>query len=450
MLSRLTRIQLGMFGIITVTALLVMALYYVRIPAQLGVGRFGVTMELDNAGGLYPKSHVTYRGTEVGQVTSLEVRPGGGVLVHMQIDDDADIPADTEAKVRSASVIGEQYVDFVPSAGSRSTRVLAGGTVITADRTDLPTSTDEVLTSADELLTSIPTGDLARTLDELDAAFAGSGKDLGELIASGSEFVEAANDNVDQTVSLVKAAGPVLQTQKDMDPNIRAFVGSLDTVTGQLAKNSENLRTIFEGSSVFLREISGWADQMNPIFAETLADTGRVGAVLDAYDPAVEHILTVLPALQTMFVAALPVSRRDEPLPSINLQLRAGFDPPVCTTGFPSPNRFRDPDDPELLPPPSDAYCKVAADSPLVVRGARNSPCPNSPLRGPYAYSCGLVFDADAVARQRQQVKDGDEPNTSFEGQTPNVTPEFLLGIFESGATGGAETLTDLLMGGSR
>ena len=69
MLSRLVRVQLTLFAVITVVALTAMALNYVRIPAQLGVGRFEMTVELDHAGGLYPKSEVTYRGSAVGQAS---------------------------------------------------------------------------------------------------------------------------------------------------------------------------------------------------------------------------------------------------------------------------------------------------------------------------------------------------------------------------------------------
>ena len=40
-----------------------------KLPAMLfGVGRYTVTVELPQAGGLYRSGNVTYRGTEVGRV----------------------------------------------------------------------------------------------------------------------------------------------------------------------------------------------------------------------------------------------------------------------------------------------------------------------------------------------------------------------------------------------
>jgi phospholipid/cholesterol/gamma-HCH transport system substrate-binding protein len=52
------------------------------------------------------------------------------------------------------------------------------------------------------------------------------------------------------------------------------------------------------------------------------------------------------------------------------------------------------------------AHCKIAADHPTAVRGARNLPCPNSTARGPVPRACGLTFgqgrwpvDGGSVAR---------------------------------------------------
>src|SRR5688572_2547949 len=102
MLSGLVKNQLRLFVIITALALSVLAVYYVRIPAMLGFGRFDVQVQLSNAGGLYPKANVTYRGFEVGQVRSLDLRPGGMVVAHLEIDNSARIPADAIAQVHSA------------------------------------------------------------------------------------------------------------------------------------------------------------------------------------------------------------------------------------------------------------------------------------------------------------------------------------------------------------
>ncbi len=71
MLTRFVRNQLIIFTIASVVGVLVMVFVYMQVPMLLGVGRITVTMELPAAGGLYQFSNVTYRGSQIGKVTSV-------------------------------------------------------------------------------------------------------------------------------------------------------------------------------------------------------------------------------------------------------------------------------------------------------------------------------------------------------------------------------------------
>jgi len=62
---------------VMVIAVGVMAFGFVKVPGLLGIGRYTVTVELPASGGLYPTSVVTYRGTEIGRVKSIDVTGDG-------------------------------------------------------------------------------------------------------------------------------------------------------------------------------------------------------------------------------------------------------------------------------------------------------------------------------------------------------------------------------------
>lgn len=447
MLSRLVRIQLTLFAVITIVALTIMALNYVRIPAQLGVGRYEMTVELDHAGGLYPKSEVTYRGSAVGQVVSVDLREGGGAVATLQIEKDAEIPADSQAFVRSASVIGEQYLNFVPPAEGTD-EVFAEGDVVRTEQTTLPTTTDEVLTSVDDLVRSVPTEDLTTTLDELGQAFDGTGDDLGALIDSGSELVAAANENLPQTVSLIESADTVLSTQIEMDPEIRALAQGLDVVTSELQTGDAGLRKIFTESEPTVRAAQEFANLLTPVFGPVLSDVAAVGEVADAYLPAIEHLLIVYPAQETIFKSVLGPGDELAENPAINLWFKLGFDPPVCTEGFEGVNNFQDPNDPTVRPAYADTYCKVAQDSPLVPRGARNAPCPDGVSRGPRAADCGLVFDQVAVDQQSFLTDAGVSPTPAALAGSDLIAPTGQFFLTDQGSTAAIpESFADLLTG---
>lgn len=77
-LNRRTWIQLSILTLVTVVSCGAMAFNFMKLPATLfGIGEYNVAVDLPQSGGLYQTSVVTYRGTDVGQVKSIEVTATG-------------------------------------------------------------------------------------------------------------------------------------------------------------------------------------------------------------------------------------------------------------------------------------------------------------------------------------------------------------------------------------
>ena len=72
MLTRFIKIQLVLFTILTVIAIAVLGLYYLRLPSLVGVGQYTLYAQLPRSGGLYATGNVTYRGTQIGKVTAVQ------------------------------------------------------------------------------------------------------------------------------------------------------------------------------------------------------------------------------------------------------------------------------------------------------------------------------------------------------------------------------------------
>lgn len=440
MLSKVTKTKLMVFVVITAATLLVTALYYVRLPQQVGIGRYDVSVELPNAGGLYPQAMVTYRGVEVGKVTEVELQPDGSVVAELQVDDGVDLPANSTVEVRSASVIGEQYVNFLPPSDPSSTS-LADGARIPADRTILPTTTTTLLTSVDDLLSSIPAEDLRTVVDELGAALEGAGTDLGRFVDASRTFQSAAQQNLPETLRLIDDSAQVLGTQQDLEPSIRSFAGSLESFTGELAASDDDLRGLLAAGQPFMDTVGGFALDLTGVTPGMLSELADVGEVLKVYRDGVEHLLIVLPAVVTSFNSAVPADQRKNSRSAANLWFKLGFDPPTCTKGFADAQKMRNPDDLSPAEVPTQSWCKVGTDDVRAARGARNSPCPNGGT-GATAALCGLVFDKSVVHRTAPASEDtsGDTP---LGGSLDAGLTSFLLG----GDVPGAATWQDLLTG---
>jgi phospholipid/cholesterol/gamma-HCH transport system substrate-binding protein len=439
MLSKVTKVKLGVFVAITAVTLIVTALYYVKLPQQVGIGRYDVSVELSNAGGLYPQAMVTYRGVEVGKVTDVELAEDGLVIARLQVDDGTELPANSTVEVRSASVIGEQYVNFLPPADPSSEH-LEDGATIPVERTVLPTTTNALLTSIDELLASIPRHDLRSVVTELQLGLDGAGQDLGRFIDASTEFTAAASENLPETIRLIEDSASVLQTQADLDPSIRSFASSLGSFSGQLEKSDADLRGLMAAGEPFMEAIGGFAVDLTGVAPGMLAELAELGEVLKVYRDGIEHVLIVLPAVTPAMNAGIPASRRDDERSAANLWFKLSFDPPSCTEGFEHADEIRNPDDLTAAEPPANSWCKVAPDDIRAPRGARNSPCPNGGL-GATAALCGLHFDKSSVFGHTRTAA-----STAYETPTGGVElglTSFLL----AGDAPGATTWQGLLRG---
>ena len=111
LLTRMIKTQLLIFVALTVVALVVLSLFYLRLPTYAGIGMYRLYAELPNSAGLYKTANVTFRGTTVGKV--IEVEPTEtGARVTMDINDDTKVPVDASANVHSVSAVGEQFLDL--------------------------------------------------------------------------------------------------------------------------------------------------------------------------------------------------------------------------------------------------------------------------------------------------------------------------------------------------
>src|ERR1700739_1862232 len=122
MIDKLTKIQLGIFAVITALTLSVMAIFYLRLPATFGIGTYTVNADFVAGGGLYKNANVTYRGVAVGRVESVGLNPNG-VTAGMRLNSGTPIPSNVTATVKSVSAVGEQYIDLVPSKPAASTEL---------------------------------------------------------------------------------------------------------------------------------------------------------------------------------------------------------------------------------------------------------------------------------------------------------------------------------------
>lgn len=385
MMDRLTRIQLGIFAIVTVLTVSAISIFYLHVPATLGIGSYKVTANFVAAGGLYENANVTYRGVTVGRVESVGLSDDS-VVAHMRLNSGTPVPANVTATVKSVSAVGEQYVDLVPPENA-SQEKLRNGANIDVSRTAVGQDVAGLLDEAQKLVSSIGDSRVQELLSETFKAFNGSGPELARLIQSSRLLVDEANANYGQVNQLIDQAGPFLDAQIRSGDDIRSLADGLARFTAELANADPQLRTTLQtvpGATAEANELFSGIRPSFPILAANLANFGRIGVI---YRKSIEHALVVFPALMAALLTVgggVPANEGGKLDFKIDLQ-----DPPPCLTGFIPASEMRSPADETLRELPKDLYCKTPHNDPAVVRGARNYPCQEFPgKRAPTVQLC--------------------------------------------------------------
>ena len=386
MLTRLIRIQLGIFAVVTVLAVGAISILYLHAPSRLGIGTYRVTADFTGGGGIYKSANVTYRGVTVGRVESVDITDHG-VDAGMRLNSSTKIPNNVTATVKSMSAIGEQYIDLVPPDGEGTAAVLHNGARIGQDRTAIGQDIAGMLDQAELLVNSVANSRLRDLLRSAFEAFNGSGQELARMISSSRQLVDEANANFESTSALIDQIEPFLDAQIRSGDDIKKLSSSLASLTTEVRNADPQVRDVLQTLPSAVDEANitfGGIRASFPTLAASIANFGRIGVI---YRKSVEQSLVVFPAL----IAALITVGGGLPLDEgAKLDFKIDLhDPPPCTVGFLPFTEMRSPADETVRELPKDLYCKAAQNDPTAVRGARNYPCMEYPgKRAPTIQMC--------------------------------------------------------------
>ena len=402
--SRGMTLKLAAFVLIGTLAFVLVVFSFARIPQYLGWGRMEVTLEMTAASGLYPRANVLYRGVEVGQVREL-VMTDSGARATLLLDRDARIPADSAAHVGAMSAVGEMIVDLVPEPAAVPATVpadgpyLSDGDVIGPDRVRPPVPVAETVDLLEATLDSVGPERLTSLVDEASRGVGGAGGELSSSVDALTVLAEEAGRDKDQWASLLRRSAPLLEAQAGSSPDLREWAAAVDRTAGDLAAADPQLRGVIEGAPAAAAETTVLFQELRPTWPLLLSNLVTVEQVAAVYNPSIEQILVLFPAMMDSTQSAgLPNS--GDAMPAQNTYFVNSYnDPPPCITGFLPPEERRSPAELDVPETPRDLYCKVPEDSPIAVRGARNMPCMEYPgVRAATVTLCREKAEAAGVA----------------------------------------------------
>ena len=274
------------------------------------------------------------------------------------------------------------------------------GSVIEERDTRIPISTNALLTHLSETVESVDKDALKTTIDELGAAFAGSGEDLQQIIDNGNSFIQTANDNFDVTTALIRDSNTVLHGQIDSESAIRNFSAQLELFSDVLAGADPDVRTLIDTGGVAATELRTFLEQNRVELGDLINNLVTTGNVVVEHLDGIKQVLVLYPYVVEGGFTVVSKSP-DTGLYDAHFGMIL-TNQPVCHQGYQGTDT-RVPQDGSSRPMNVDARCTEPASA-SSARGAQHAPrraaatYADSPVVASYDPATGKVTWGDPGA----------------------------------------------------
>jgi phospholipid/cholesterol/gamma-HCH transport system substrate-binding protein len=438
MTGRVVLAKLVVFAVVTVLGVGYVLVHYIGAGRALLGQSYTAYVDLPDSGGIFTTASVTYRGVEIGRVGQISLRDDG-IRVELDMNSRPRIPTDVRAVIGNGSALGEQYVDLQPQRNDGP--YLGQGSVIPADHTSLPVSTETLLVNLDQLVRSVPAADLHTLVDELGTGFNETGPALQRLLDATSSLSTAANTNAPDTVGLLESGRTVLDTQNDLSNSIVDFSRHLASFSSALRGSDADLRRVLASGVSAAGQVTALEQSVDATLPITLGNLVSLGQVTAVRIPAVRQVLIVYPYIVATSFGLFPgdgTTRFGVPVPP-------GVDSQPCTTGYIDPSKRRLPAALTYPPIRYNSYCKEPSSSSVGPRGARQAPEPDGKRLADepsYKNNDGFPHPSPSPAIQPSSA---DAPATVLSG--PGTGSYVLASTGGQTEPGGRESWRALILG---
>ncbi|MDA2893253.1 MCE family protein [Mycolicibacterium sp. BiH015] len=264
-------ISVGAAAVVIVVAVIAAALNVNRLPLLSSGTNYSAYFE--EAGGLTTGAPVQVSGFKAGQVTTIELDPQG-VLVTFTVDDNIRLGENTEAAIKTISLLGNKVLDVTPRGEGRLEDT------IPMQRTTSPYQLPDAL------------GDLTATI---------SGLNTNELSTALSTLAGTLRDTPPQLKVAVEGVARFSEVLNDRDAQLRSLLSNANRATTVLASRTEQIVSLISDSNSVLAALRGQSSALDQISRHLSALAAQLrGFIADnraTLRPALDKLNGVLAAI---------------------------------------------------------------------------------------------------------------------------------------------------------
>jgi phospholipid/cholesterol/gamma-HCH transport system substrate-binding protein len=238
-----SRVSVNVLTVLVLSVMVVIAAFLTFISGVLFDDSYEMAVVMPDAGGVLEHQEVTVLGRAVGQVSDVEVTEEG-VLIHMDIDGDREVPEEAVVQVLRRSPIGEQAVDFQPL--DTGWTPAEAGTTIVPDEAVTPAEVPFLLEQTVDLFEAIEPEDMSTLTRELAIALDGRGERLRNFNRDSLELNRTLVSGIPEFERLLDSSEPVLAALQEHRFDLANAFGSGADLTEIFAEQRPNLETLLD------------------------------------------------------------------------------------------------------------------------------------------------------------------------------------------------------------
>ena len=248
------------------------------VPGQ-GDGAYTVEIELANVADLVPNNPVRVGDQPVGNITDVRLEEWNAVVT-VALDGQAELPANTQARIGQTSLLGAKYVELTPPVDEAPVGRLADGDRLGLEHSGEYPETEEVLASVATLLNGGNLQNLKTITGELNKALGGRTEDFRSLLTELETFSRGLDDQKQDITRAIDGIDRLAARFAERDQAIDGALESIPPALSVLNRERENLTDT-------LVAVGKFGDATDAVVAESSDNLARN---LDNLTPALQGL----------------------------------------------------------------------------------------------------------------------------------------------------------------
>ncbi|UGT45875.1 MCE family protein [Nocardia yamanashiensis] len=209
---------------------------------------------------LDPDAKVKIRGVEIGKVAGI-TNTSQGANIELALDPDKlkMVPANAVVDIRSTTVFGAKYINFVAPENASKDSLRAGATV-KADAVTVEFNT--IFQHLGDVLAKVEPEKLNATLTALGSALQGRGDQLGQTMVDADAFLREINPSLPTLQDDLRKTTAVTGVYADTAPDLLRTTDNAQVTAATLVAEQRQLDSM-------LLELTGLANTATPVLDQT-------------------------------------------------------------------------------------------------------------------------------------------------------------------------------------